>query len=569
MDEIRRVDTVYEVLTRELQALGVRDTFGLMSQDTVRFIAYSADRGGIMFHSSRHESVAVMMADGYAWAGGGLGIAILGRGPGLANAVAAARTTTNTHRRVMLIAGEANVGPYLGPDGKAADSRAFAEAIGVAHFPARSADEVVSAFRATADSAQRGRVALLTIPNDVLNGPIDGHKREPGPALARRARSTIAALHHITSATPLSPLAVNALEPASAEVAEAARVLAASSRPLILAGRGAVAAGAKPRLEALAERTGALLGTTVLAKDLFYGHPYDLGVVGGFVSDAARELLREVDCVIAFGASLNSYTTHQHALFQGVPVVHVDIDATAINAHFPAQVGLVADANTAAARLLDLLPQETGKGPFHERPTLERLGQPLYRGPDESTEIALDPRVLVQRLDNVLPRDLRVVVDGGHYMGFAAVYAHVPEAGRFRLTLDFGSIGQGLGAALGAAVACPAATTVLFIGDGGLLMTLGDLESVARCRPRLVIVVMNNQAYRSEVHHLERAKLPQGLAAIPDTDFAAIARALGINAATLRTLDDLEAVTPQLAGTGPILLDCKIRPDIRGPQWKP
>jgi acetolactate synthase-1/2/3 large subunit len=542
-----RSGLVYGALTRELQALGVRDTFGVMSQDTVNFIASSAAHGGIAFHSSRHESVAVMMADGYSWATGGIGVAILGRGPGLANGTNAARTAVNAQSRVLLIAGDLPTVPELGPDNKTANSAAFAEAIGAMHFPVRAPEAVASACRAAADSAQRGRLALLTIPDDILNGPV-----------AKTELST----DRPPADEPDAPSGSSA-----DEFAEAARLLTTSRRPLIIAGRGAVSAGAGPRLELLADRTGAFLGTTLLAKDLFYRHPYDIGVVGGFVSEAAREILSDIDCVIAFGASLNSRTTHQHTLFQDIPIVQVDSDAAALNAYIPIEVGLVADADVAAARILDLIPEREGDAPLHDAQILEKLGVPLYRGPDQSTDDALDPRVLLERLEEVLPPDKWVVSDGGHFMGFAAVYSHVSDAGRFRLTTDFLSIGQGLGAALGTSLARPDATTVLFIGDGGLLMTLGDLETVARWQSRLIIVVMNNQAYRAEVNHLERAQLPHELALIPDVDFAAIAGALGIQSATLRSLEDLAAAAPLLSGACPVLLDCKIHPEIRAPHW--
>jgi acetolactate synthase-1/2/3 large subunit len=549
-DMIDRRQTGYAALAHELEALGVRDIFGLMSQDTVNFISYAAAAAGLRFHSGRHEAISVMMADGYSWAGGGLGVVVLGRGPGLANAVNAARTVVKARHPVLLIAGDTPVTNGPGPDEKSSNTRAFAEAIGAVPFPVSDAAGIATTCRAAAERAMSGQPALLTIPEDVLNGP---YVETLGDGTAR-----------------LNAERVEFSPPGSDALAEAVRVLDGSRYPLVIAGRGALAAGAGARLELLAERLGALLGTTLLAKDLFRGHPYDVGVVGGFVTDAARDLLAEVDCVLAFGAGLNSRTTHQHTLFRDVPVIQIDVDPAALNAHFPIAVGVVADADDAAAALLDALAPRDGRAPFHDPVVLERLGPPLYRGADETSSEGLDPRILVERLDSLLPSDRWVVSDGGHFMGFVAVYAHVPEAGRFRLTTDFLSIGQGLGAAIGTTLAQPRATTVLFIGDGGLLMTLGDLETLARCESCVIVVVMNNQAYRAEVNHLERASLPQELALIGDVDFAAIAAALGIPASTLSTPEDLEGLSSVLEGAaGPLLLDCKIRPDVRAPHWLP
>ena len=338
--------------------------------------------------------------------------------------------------------------------------------------------------------------------------------------------------------------------------------LATSRRPLLLAGQGALAA--KGELEALAERLGALLGTTLLAKDLFLGHQCDLGTVGGYASDTAAELLADVDCVVAFGAGMSWYTTNRGRLFRDAGVVQVDTSPARIGEHAPVEIGLVADATATAVALLEAV-EPRDDMPFQAPELLDRLGRPLYRGPDESREGAVDPRVLVERLDALLPADRWIVLDGGSFMGFAAVYAHVPTAGRFTLTAGFGAVGQGLGAAVGAAVARPDSATVLFIGDGGLLMTLGDLEAIGREQLPISVVVLNDRAYGSEVFFLEEHGFPADLALIPATDFAAIARTFGIEAHTVRSLDDLDPIAARLGMPGPILLDCRIVPDIWAP----
>ncbi len=133
-------------------------------------------------------------------------------------------------------------------------------------------------------------------------------------------------------------------------------------------------------------------------------------------------------------------------------------------------------------------------------------------------------------LDRALPEDRVVVLDSGRFMTSPARFIRVPEPGCFRLTADAGSIAIGLGVALGAAIARPKAANVLFVGDGGLSMSMGDLETAARNAVRLIVVVMNDRAYGAEYVHLQADGLPPNYAALPEIDFAGVARALGIEA---------------------------------------
>src|SRR5262249_11312773 len=102
-------------------------------------------------------------------------------------------------------------------------------------------------------------------------------------------------------------------------------LIEASTRPLVVAGRGASTRKAREALEALADATGALLGTTLPAKGLFDGNPWSVGVVGGYSRPTGRELIREADLVLAFGAELGHFTTQAGTLFEGRPVVRVDV----------------------------------------------------------------------------------------------------------------------------------------------------------------------------------------------------------------------------------------------------
>ena len=129
-----------------------------------------------------------------------------------------------------------------------------------------------------------------------------------------------------------------------------------------------------------------------------------------------------------------------------------------------------------------------------------------------------------------------------------------------------GTDSNSTGVAMGYARANPERTTLFVVGDGAFLMTLGELETVARENIPLVIVVMNDRAYGAETHFLAMREMPVGMSLFPDVDFAPIAEAFGFQTATVRTMDELQALAPMLAKPdGPILIDCKINGAIAAP----
>jgi thiamine pyrophosphate-dependent acetolactate synthase large subunit-like protein len=145
------------------------------------------------------------------------------------------------------------------------------------------------------------------------------------------------------------------------------------------------------------------------------------------------------------------------------------------------------------------------------------------------------------------------------------MYMRVPDPEGFVFTQAFQAIGLGLASAIGAAVARPDRLTVAALGDGGAMMALPELESVARLGLRMLIVVYNDAAYGAEVHHFGPQGHPVELVQFPDVDFAALGRAAGLDGATVRLREDLENVVPPWlngAGKPALLLDAKVVPTV-------
>jgi thiamine pyrophosphate-dependent acetolactate synthase large subunit-like protein len=171
---------------------------------------------------------------------------------------------------------------------------------------------------------------------------------------------------------------------------------------------------------------------------------------------------------------------------------------------------------------------------------------------------------LSKAVDAVLPSDRVVASDSGHFCGWVPRYLRVPNARASCLSHSFQSVGLGLAAAIGLAVANPGKLAVLGTGDGGFLMSIADLETAVRLGLRLCILVYNDSSYAAEVHFFRRQGLSIDLVQFPETDFAAIARGYGARAATVRTFADLEPVKAWVAegASGVFVIDGKINPDL-------
>lgn len=538
--------TGYELIAATLAAAGVKVVFALMGDANLKLLMCLQDAYAIPHIGVHHESTAVSMADGYARATGGLAVAVVTRGPAVTNTLTAAVSSTKAGSAVLVLAGDTST--------NRADVR------GLAHLQDIDQQRVfqgagireVSLTAATLPTALRAAVATargLSCPVAV-NMPIDVQETAgyPPPVAAPRPE-------------PAPPLA-----PDPGVLDRACDALRGARRPLILAGKGAVRAGAIPALAGLGERVGALLATSLAAKDAFAGDPWSVGVAGGFASPLAETLIGQADVVLAMGASLNDHTTKATTLFAAdAQLIHCDVEPMHVDRWQRATQRVIGDAGVVAARLHEALADHDSQG-WRSEEVRRAIADHDWR--DEYTEIVIDgyvdPRLLSVELDRMLPWPRALAVDAGHHCGYSAGHIGVPGPDHFLSALDFSSVGLGLGTALGAAVARPNCCTVLGIGDGGLLMNLGDLNTVGRLGLPMVIVVYNDGAFGAEVHMLRDLGMSDAPARFPTPDFADVARSMGLEGFVIRSLDDLRAIEGRLGRVaGPVLLDCRVHPHVR------
>jgi thiamine pyrophosphate-dependent acetolactate synthase large subunit-like protein len=561
--------SVADAVGERLAALGVDTVFGLVGSGNL-VVTNALRRGGARFVAARHEGGAIGMADGWARVSGRVGVCSVHQGPGLTNTVTGLAEAAKSRTPLLVLAGDTPAAALT--SNFRIDQPGLAAAVGAL------AERIHSPASAEADAARALRRAELERRPVVLNLPID--------LQAAPAEGPSAAVEPVP--IPAAP------GPRAADVATAAELLAWARAPVIIAGRGAVLSDAGPALERLADACGALVATTAVAHGLFATSPWALGIAGGFATPLAAELLPRADVVLAVGASLNHWTTRHGALLgEGAKLIQVDVEPRAIGANQHVALGVIGDAAQTANALAAALKEEAPEPPERARaarvsgPTPPSIGrapttgdrglrtpelreriaagrwrdQPVEGGAEPGT---IDPRALSLALADLLPAEKAVVVDSGHFTGWPAMYLEVQDPRAWLFVNGFQAVGLGLGCAVGAAVAEPGRVTVAAVGDGGLFLALAELESLGRVAARLLVVVYDDAAYGAEVHHFGPLHHELDTVRFPDVDLAALARAAGVPALTVREPADLAPVAAWLRdGEGPLLVDAKVDPTVR------
>jgi thiamine pyrophosphate-dependent acetolactate synthase large subunit-like protein len=506
---------------------GVRDVFGVVGSGNFH-VTNALVAAGARFHPAAHEGGAASMADGYARVSGRLAVLSVHQGPGVTNALTGIAEAAKSRTPLVVLAPEAT-SPHSNFH---IDLPSLAASVGAAFR--RVAPSTVYSDVAWACAA--GRTVVLGLPLDVQAQP---------------AGSASGGTPPLPTGTP--------------EVGSLVDALGAARWPVFVAGRGAARRGAAARtaIAALAERRGALLAVSAAARGLFAGDPWYIDVSGGFATPLAAELITGADLVVAWGSTLNMWTTrHGRLIPPGTTVAQVDLDPAALGRHRPVDVAVTGDVVEVARACTAAL----GHHPGWRTPSLRAriAAEGRWRDvPYQDTTTGggrIDPRTLSIALDDLLPLERTVVVDSGNFMGYPAMYLSVPDAAGFCFTQAFQSIGLGLASALGAAVARPDRLTVAALGDGGFLMSVAELTTAVRLGLPLLVVVYDDAAYGAEVHHFGPHGHPLDTVTFPDTDLAATARGFGCAALTVRAVDDLAGVHEWLSGPRetPLVVDAKV-----------
>ncbi|SFU05673.1 Acetolactate synthase large subunit [Geodermatophilus amargosae] len=532
----------YQALARRLSQRGAEPLFGLMGDANMQYIASFIDEHGGRYIGSTHEAGAVGMADGFARASGSVGVATVTHGPGTTNTITALIEAVRSGTALVLLTSST---PSSSPHHlQKIDLQRLIEPTGAAFRRAARAQDVPDELeRALGQARAESRPVALDVPVEFLDEEIEDTGAAPQQA---------------------PPAAPADLDPDLLD--SALGMIASARRPLVLAGRGAVESDAHEAITAFADLIGAAVATTVPARGFFAGHDLDLGVCGTLAHPVGLTAILDSDCVVVFGASLNDYTTDSGALLKGKPVVHVDRFDHHLNRYYEPNVALCGDAATVATRMTELLRAEDVTFASSRAGLAEELRKRVPS--DEFVEArgsdAVDMRAAMLRLSPRLPANRAVVTDAGRFLRSVWRYIDVSHPRYTAGTVSFGSIGLGIGCATGVSVAVPDLVTVVFVGDGGGMMSLTEFNTAVRYRLPLVAVVINDGSYGAEYSKLQGFNADPRHSLMEWPEFADLGVALGGNAVTVRSLQAIDELDESLWAPEnlPLLIDVKVDPAV-------
>lgn len=534
---------VYEALAAAFAAEGTTDVFGMMGDANMHWINALASRGTRLYEV-RHEGAGLSMAHGYARASGRPGVVTTTSGPGTAQLATSMIVASRARIPLVAFCGETPLGDtgavqYL-------DQQRFAAAIECEFLQvtkAESAAEVVQ--RAFYLARTQSRPVMISAPFDVqLQEFEDDMPYVPSTELLRTPK----------------------LLPHPTQIQQACEIIGASKRVVIVAGRGARNADAGEQVLALQRRTGALLATTLQAKNWLSAETeYHVGIAGLFGSRLAMELLQEADCVVSVGASLNHYTIESGYLFPEAKFIQIDTAP-----HLVMGNGQVADCymQADAVTALDALTGALGvrgievEG-FHTPEVHSRLTAPLIDPAEFRSEPGLlDPREAISVLDAELPGEIGLVLGSGHQTDFGTMLFQRSREITSNYGM-FGAIGQAPLLTIGTVVANGGKPTFVVEGDASFLMHLSEFETACRYGLPVLVVVMNDQALGAEYHKAKAKGLDPELAVIPTPELGTVGQALGGGGATVRTTDELRAALAEyVRNPRPTVIDVRITRDV-------
>ena len=538
---------VHDILAQAFRQEGVRTCFALLGDANMNWAASLAALRVRMLYV-RHEHCAVAAAMAYARKESDVGVATVTCGPGLTQVITALPAAVRARLPMVIFAGESPL--KSGWYNQELDQAPLITATGAAYHRLHMVERMPVAVRDAFLQARRERrPVVIGVPFDLQDRPWEGKSDLPRPSRDLLPR---------TSPVP----------PHADDVARAAQLVAGAQRIVVLAGLGAVEAGAGPACRALAAKLGGLLATTLPARGLFHDDPYCIGISGSYTPEAGLGYLQEADLVIAVGSSLAYHAGGGGQLWPKAQMLQIDIDPVAVSqGQEVARHHLRADARLGVEALASALPAR--KEPWRNNAIAARIRDSK---PDSHVfQIALgllDPRDVAAALEKHLPRDWEMVNSGGHCSWFFAQMPSRPQE-RFLTIREFGAIGNGLSFAMGVAAARPDRPVVLFDGDGSVMMHVQELETIRRHGLKILVVVANDGAYGSEVHKLRAEGFPDDGSVFGYCDFAGIARGFGLPGRTFTSLDELpKAVAEFAAGGGAAVWDFRVSDQVLSPSMR-
>src|SRR4051812_42793562 len=537
---MRAVDAIMHCLKAE----GVDVVFGYPGGANLPTYDAMYD-SGIRHILVRHEAGGGHAAEGYAKASGKVGVCFATSGPGAKNIVTPLTDAMMDSVPVVFFTGQVRT-DLLGTDGfQEADTFGITMPIVKHSFLIRHPTEIPRAVHEAFHIARTGRPGpvLIDMPTDLSKVEIEyepvGDVRLPGYQPTTEGNSK--------------------------QIRLAAKALSNARRPVIYAGGGVINADASAELTELVEFDNLPVTCTLMALGAFPAtHPQWLGMLGMHGTRAANYAMDEADLIVAVGARFDDRITGKLSEFAPrAKFIHIDIDPAEISKNVPAHIPIVGDAKNILGRLLNeyraLGPDSSRLSEWWERIERWRAQHPLRYEDSEDTEIK--PQYAIEALYEATGGEAIVASDVGQHQMWTAQYFHFAKPRRWINSGGLGTMGFGLPAGMGAAVARPDVPTIVVSGDGSIQMTAQELAPCSEHRIRVKVFILNNGSLgmvrQWQEFFWDRRYSQVDMGNFPD--FVKLAEAYGATGMRLTDKTTLVAdVKRALKTEGPVVVDVRV-----------
>ena len=484
-----------------------------------------------------HEQGAAHAADGYARATGKVGVVMSTSGPGATNLVTGIATAYLDSIPLVAICGNVPT-TQIGTDSfQEIDITGVTLPITKHNYFVGSVENLADTIREAFALAQSGRPGpvLIDVPKDVQTAVCDYEPQAPVQPEERHAAKDV-------------------------RIKEAAALINASKRPFIYFGGGLITSEAQEEMLALAEKIDAPIGCSLMGlSGIPTDHPRFLGMQGMHGHYASSMAMHDADLIISLGVRFNDRVTGNREKFAKLAqIIHIDVDGSELSKTVNSACGLRGDVKLTLQKLIPLVNAE-------QKPDWEKAVKALKETENDYLDIrpGLTPRNAIMTLNKHLGENTAVATDVGQHQMWAAQNVNFKKPRRFISSGGLGTMGFGLGAAIGAAVGT-GERSVLVTGDGSFGMCLNELTTAVTYNVPVVILLMNNGVLGMvrQWQTLFFNKHYSNTILDRKTDFVALARAFGADGEAVDTVAALDkAVEHAFSCDGPYVIDCRIDKD--------
>ncbi len=534
--------TAGDVIIQTLIKWGVDTIFGIPGDGINGLIeALRKAQDKIKFVQTRHEESAAFAACGYAKVTGRLGVCIATSGPGGIHLLNGLYDAKMDGQPVLAITGlqfHDLVGTHTQQD-VALDKLFMDVAIYSERIMGAAHAENVTDLACRIALSRKG-VAHITIPTDFQEQEVKDDQR----SMRNKA-------HHVSE-----EFSIGARHPTTGDIAEAAEILNEGKRVAILAGRGALDAGAE--LEQVAELLGAPIVKSLLGKSCVPDDsPYTTGGLGLLGTLPSEEAMENCDVLLIVGSSM-PYIEFYPKIGQA-KCVQIDRDPIRISLRYPVDVALVGDSATTLRTLIPHLKQKNKSFLEKAQKGMKEWGETLEtRG--TATQVPMKPQVVGYELGKRIPPHAIVTSDSGTNTTWWARYVPSLKGAMHTCSGNLATMACGFPYAIGAQVAFPNRPVIAFVGDGGFTMLMGELATCVKYKlPLKIFIIKNDVLGQIKWEQLVFLGNPEYVCDLQPIDFAGVARAFGVPSFTITQPSECgHIIETALNMAGPVLLECVV-----------